>query len=175
MKWKPWRSASENAARVLPKTVEKYFKAGRKLAQGKRSPRELHQFRIRTKKFRYTLELFRTVYADRLERELEPVRSLQRVLGQLHDYHIIAEILEVDPKLQAELQRRIQRKLKEFHQQWATFDSEGELERWKAFLSAAPSGAAHSKRRARKGTTESARRVGGKFAGGSTKTRPHSS
>ena len=56
MKWKPSRSVIENARSVLPKLVEKYFKAGRRAADGKRSPDELHQFRIKTKRFRYTLE-----------------------------------------------------------------------------------------------------------------------
>jgi CHAD domain-containing protein len=178
MKWKPSQSVIENANNVLPKLVEKYFKAGHKAADGKRSPKELHEFRIETKEFRYTLELFCPVYGTRLENELEPLRDLQSVLGKLHDYYIIAEILEDDQGLglQAKLQRRTKKKLKEFHEQWAEFDSKGELKRWKTLLAAPPkksAASAHSKPRARKGSTEAARRAGMKLASGPTKTTPN--
>jgi len=138
MNWKPLHSAIENANHVLPKLAEKYFKAGRKASDGKRSPKQLHDFRIETKSFRYTLELVGPVYGARLERELEPVRDLQRVLGKLHDYYIIAGMLADDHSLKAKLERRTKKKLKEFHEQWAKFDSKGELKRWKTLLASPP-------------------------------------
>ena len=176
MKWKPERSAIENATNVLPKLVEKYFKAGRKAAHGKQSPTELHEFRIKTKGFRYTLELVRSVYGTRLENELEPVREIQSVLGKLHDYYIIADMLHGDHALRAKLQRRARKKLKEFHEQWAKFDSKGELRRWKTLLAAPPRKSvapAHSNRRARKGSTGAARRAGTKLAARPAKTTPN--
>jgi len=158
MKWKASRSAIENATIVLPKLLEKYLKEGRKAADGKRSPEELHNFRIKTKAFRYTLELFRPLYGTRLEHEIEPVRELQSVLGKLHDYHIIGETLEGNKALQAKLERLTKKKLKEFHKQWEAFDSKGQLNRWKTFLvhGAAKSGAVQSKRRTRKRSTATA-------------------
>ena len=176
MKWKPERSALENATSVLPKLVEKYFKAGRKAADGKRSPTELHEFRIKTKEFRYTLELVRPVYGTQLENELEPVREIQSVLGKLHDYYIIAEMLHDDHALQVKLQRRTKKKFKEFHEQWAKFDSKGELKRWKTLLAAPPrksAAAVRSNRRARKGSTGAARRAGTKLAASPAKTTPN--
>ena len=176
MKWKPTHSIIENANTVLPKLAEKYFKAGRKAADGRRSPTELHEFRIETKRFRYTLELVCPVYGPRLKNELEPLREIQSVLGKLHDYHIIAEMLDDDQALQAKLERRTKKKLKEFHRLWAAFDSKAELQRWKTLLAAPPkksSAAAHSKRRARKGSTEAARRAGAKLATSPTKTTPN--
>ena len=155
MKWKPAHSSIENARNVLPKLVEKYFEAGRKAADGKQSPDELHQFRIKTKRFRYTLELFLPAYGTRLDHELEPIRELQKVLGKLHDYHIIEQTLEGEKTLQTNLQRRGKKKLKEFHEQWTKFDSKGELKRWKKVLAAGPakSASAHSKRKAPSRTT----------------------
>jgi CHAD domain-containing protein len=176
MKWKPTHSVIENANTVLPKLAEKYFKAGRKAADGKRSPKELHEFRIETKRFRYTLELVCPVYGTRLKKELEPLRGLQSVLGKLHDYHIMAQLLDDDPALQATLQRRTKKRLKEFHQKWAAFDSKGQLNRWKTLLAAPPrkSGAsAHSKRRARKGSAEAVRRAATKLATSPAKTTPN--
>ena len=107
MKWKPSHSVIENARNFLPKLVEKYFKAGRKAADGKRSPDELHQSRIKTKRFRYTLELFLPAYGTRLDQELEPIRELQKVVGKLHDYHIIEQMLEGEKTLQANLWPRL--------------------------------------------------------------------
>jgi CHAD domain-containing protein len=174
MKWKPAHSVIENARSVLPKLVKKYFEDGRKAADGKRSPDELHQFRIKTKRFRYTLELFLPAYGTRLDQELEPVRELQKVLGKLHDYHIIEQMLEGHKTLQTNLERRAKKKLKEFLEQWTTFDSNGALKRWTKLLAAglAKSGAAHSKRRARKGSTAAARRAGTKLAKRPTTTTP---
>jgi CHAD domain-containing protein len=143
MNWKPAHTAIANANHFLPKLAEKYFKAGRKASDGKRSPKQLHDFRIATKSFRYTLELVCPVYGARLERELEPVRKLQSVLGKLHDYYIIAEMLDHDRSLKGKLQRRTKKKLKEFHEQWAKFDSKGELKRWKTLLASPPRKAAH--------------------------------
>jgi hypothetical protein len=153
--------------------VAKYFKAGRRAADGKRSPDELHDFRIKTKRFRYTLELVRPVYGDGLERELDPVRELQSVLGKLHDYHILATMLKGDHALRSKLERLSKKKLKDFHKEWAKFDSDGELARWKRFLARGPSkAAAHSKRRARLGSTEAARRAGTKLAKRPTRATP---
>lgn len=174
MKWKPAHSTIDNTRKVLPRLVEKYFKAGRKASDGKRSAEELHEFRIMTKRFRYTLELVCPVYGT-LERELEPVRELQSVLGKLHDYHIVGEMLDGTPSLQAKLQRRTKKRLKEFHEQWAKFDSKGELKRWKRLLASGPAAtpaAVHSKRKARMGFTEAARRAGTKLAKRPTKATP---
>ncbi|HEX4593234.1 MAG TPA: CHAD domain-containing protein [Bryobacteraceae bacterium] len=174
MKWKPSHSAIENAKDVLPNLVEKYFKAGRKAADGKRSHDELHEFRIKTKRFRYTLELVRPLYGNRLDRELEPVRDLQSVLGKLHDYHILASMLEGDHALRAKLERLTKKKLKDFHKEWAKFDADGQLKRWKSFLARPPAqSVTHSKRRARIGSTAAARRAGTKFAKNPTRITPN--
>jgi CHAD domain-containing protein len=138
MKWKRSKTAAANAARVLPPLVEEYFKAGRKAAGGKRSPKQLHKFRIATKRFRYTLEQFRPVYGAVLERRLDPVRDLQSVLGRLHDFQAIGAMLPSHDPLQARLTRSFKKKLREFHGQWTAFDAAGQLERWQKFLAAGP-------------------------------------
>ena len=134
MKWKRSESAAGNARRALPKLVEKYFSAGRKAANGKSSPKELHRFRIATKKFRYALELFRPVYGASLEQRLKSLRQLQDVLGKLNDYQTVLELLHKDKKLAGKLQRQVKHKSKEFHQTWKTFDADGELQKWKNYL-----------------------------------------
>jgi CHAD domain-containing protein len=134
MKLKPSRNAIENARVLLPELLEKFVKAGRKAAGGERSPRKLHGFRLRTKKFRYSLELFRPVYDASLDRHLGALRGLQSVLGKLSDYHSVQTVLEGDKALEAKLERATKKKLKEFREQWQVFDSKDQLKRWKAYL-----------------------------------------
>jgi CHAD domain-containing protein len=134
MKLKPSRKATETARTVLPKMAEKYFKAGREVAEGTPSPKELHRFRIATKRFRYSLELFRPVYGSSLERQLDALRKLQNILGKLSDYHTMQSMFTNDKSLDAKLQRAANKKLKEFHERWKAFGSPLQLRRWKSYL-----------------------------------------
>ena len=134
MKLKSSQTAAENARVVLGKLLENYFEAGRKAADGKRSPKELHAFRLATKQFRYSLELFRPVYGPSLERRLKTLHEIQTILGKLSDYHSVRTLLAGDQALEAKLDRATKKQLKEFHEQWAAFDSAGQLKRWRAYL-----------------------------------------
>jgi CHAD domain-containing protein len=134
MKLKTTRNAAQNARILLPKLAEKYFKAGRKAAEGDASPKKLHGFRLATKQFRYSLELFRPLYGAKLDRKLGALSELQSVLGKLSDYHSVRTLLDGDKMVEAKLDRASKKKLKEFREQWAAFDTEGQLERWKTYL-----------------------------------------
>ena len=134
MKWKPSGTAAESARAALPKAAQKYFEAGRNAADGKRSPKELHKFRIATKKFRYTLELFRPVYGPSLERYIDGLRDLQSILGKLNDHHTLKPLLKGDKALKVKLQHAMEKHLNQFHERWKTFDTEGESKRWKAYF-----------------------------------------
>src|ERR1700689_4817727 len=135
MKLKPSQSAEENARVVLPKMARKYFEAGRKAIEGKRPPDELHGFRLETKRFRYTLELFRPLYGPKLDRYLKALRELQSVLGKVSDYQAIQRVLPKDPELNKQLERALKGKVKDLRQSWQAFDSSGELKRWRSYLS----------------------------------------
>jgi CHAD domain-containing protein len=134
MKWKPSGTAAESAYAAMPKLAKKYFKAGRQAANGKRSARELHRFRIATKEFRYSLELFRPVYGPSLERHIDALRELQSVLGKLNDHHTLKPFFDGDKALEAKLDEAMEKHLSQFHAQWKKFDADGELKRWKAYF-----------------------------------------
>jgi len=137
MKWRTNRSASENARLVLPKLAEKYFDAGRKAARDEKpSAKDLHRFRIATKRFRYSLEIFREVYGASLEARIGTLRDLQDVLGQLSDYHSMERLFAGDEQLERKIEHAAAKKFKEFRAAWTAFDSKGQLARWKAYLSA---------------------------------------
>ena len=134
MKLKPAQSAAENARLVLPKMARKYFDAGRKAIEGKRPPDKLHGFRLKTKQFRYTLELFRPVYGPNLDRYLKALRELQGALGKVSDYQAIQRVLSSDKELKKQIEHTLKGKIKDLRQSWRAFDSDGQLKRWRAYL-----------------------------------------
>ena len=134
MKLKPSQSAAENARAVLPKMARRYFEAGRKAIAGKRPADELHGFRLKTKRFSYTLELFRPLYGPNLDRYLKALRELQGALGKVSDYQAIQRVLAGDPELEKEIQQALKARLKDLRQSWRTFDSDGQLKRWRTYL-----------------------------------------
>jgi len=138
MKWKTSENAAGNARRVLPKLAQNYFEAGRKAADGKRSAKALHRFRLATKRFRYALELFGPLYGSSLDRRLKAVHELQDVLGKISDYQTILEMLAGDQEIGAKVRRGLKRKSKDFSKRWKTFDSDGQLKQWKAYLGRGP-------------------------------------
>jgi CHAD domain-containing protein len=134
MKLKPALSAAENARLILPKMARKYFEAGRKAIDGKRPPGELHGFRLKTKRFRYTLELFQPFYGPSLGRYLKALRELQGALGEVSDYQAIERVLSADGELKKEIDRAVKAKVRELRKVWRAFDSDGALKRWRIYL-----------------------------------------
>ena len=135
MKIKPSETAAENARVLLPKMARKYFAAGRKAVEGKQPPDELHRFRLETKRFRYTLELFRPLYGPGLDRYLKALRELQGALGHVSDHQAIARVLADDRVLKKQIERGLKEKVKKLQHIWRAFDADGQLKRWRTYLS----------------------------------------
>lgn len=53
-----------------------------------------HDLRIATKRLRYTLEMFRSVFAPAGDRQIERTKTLQEVLGNLHDSDVRIKMIE---------------------------------------------------------------------------------
>ena len=134
--------------------ARKYFEAGRKAIEGKRPPEELHRFRLKTKRFRYTLELFRPIYGPSLDRYLKELHELQGALGKVSDYQAIARVLSSDGALKKELEHALKGKLKHLQSSWRAFDSDGQLKRWRSYLAGD-----HSKPRTRRPPGAAAKKV----------------
>src|SRR5580693_7498001 len=134
MKLKPAHTAAQNARLVLPKMARKYFEAGRKAIEGRQPPEELHGFRLETKRFRYTLELFRPLYGPNLDRYLKSLRGLQGALGKVSDHQAIQRVLASDRELKSHIEHALKGKLRDLRQSWRAFDSPGQLKRWRTYL-----------------------------------------
>lgn len=142
-RWDPSMTAAEAARQVLPVLAAEYFAAGRKTFRKKADPETLHAFRIRTKRFRYTLELFQPLYGPGLSSRLEQLRKVQQYLGDINDCVITEGLVrsaagdgaprELLDALAARARQR-RRKLVEFWRE--TFDAPGAERSWVSYLRA---------------------------------------
>lgn len=86
------------ARRHLSRECGKYMAAGRRLVRKPRTPEQLHKFRILTKRFRYTLEMFSDLYGPGLQQRLGHLRTMQETLGNLNDCVVASAMLRrLDP------------------------------------------------------------------------------
>jgi CHAD domain-containing protein len=136
--WDGRESVAENARRKLPPLAKSYFEEGRLLMRGGWSSAEFHQFRLRTKRLRYTLEMFRSCYGPGLERCLGALRGLQDFLGEISDCATIEQLTRrsrdrrrID-RLLAARTRAATRGLKKHWRE--EFDRPGEEQRWTGYL-----------------------------------------
>jgi len=137
-KWNDRTSMRQNLQETMPRLVREYFKAGRKAMKPKTTWDEMHDFRLLTKRFRYTLELFRPVYGPGLDRRLESLRKLQQFLGEINDSVTAQGLIrkmEGLEEMRESLARRAEKKTAELRDYWPeTFDKAGEMERWIDYL-----------------------------------------
>jgi len=78
---------------MLPPIADKHFKRGEKAAREKTSPHKLHRFRIATKKFRYTLDLFAPLYGDSINPLAGGLKDIQSLLGDINDFETVSRML----------------------------------------------------------------------------------
>lgn len=149
MRFRPKRPARANAARVLPRLAERLFRAGDASVEDDLHSEEVHDFRIRTKRFRYVLEYFRPCYGKALDAYLEAVRGLQAALGDLNDCHSTRVLLQRllhpgDPptrhkKLLAALDRRENDLFEKYRAYWhETLESPEYREKFMRYLTHPP-------------------------------------
>lgn len=133
-RWKPSESAIGNASRVLPKLVCGYFKAGRRAMSHDRSWDELHSFRLESKRFRYTLELFRPLYGAALDERIGQLKKLQQLLGDINDCVATSALLKPHSAydaLREKLDDKALKKTRSLFKHWQKkFDAEGEEDAW---------------------------------------------
>jgi CHAD domain-containing protein len=141
--WDEAGSVGENARAQLPSLVGGYFRSGRKLMTSAASPEDLHAFRLKTKRLRYTLELFRPCYGSTLEQRLEELRAVQTILGDISDCHAALRIAARSLKSRSAEFRKLKRYLDArsarltaaFRKHWREkFDAAGREDWWTGHL-----------------------------------------
>jgi CHAD domain-containing protein len=137
IRWDASRTVTENASEKLPELARGFYAAGRNVAADG-SVDALHRFRLLTKRFRYTLELFRPCYGPGMARRIEALRALQQYLGEINDCATTRELLAERDDLRPAERRRLVRHLRElsaariakFRSHWQEEFAEPARERW---------------------------------------------
>jgi CHAD domain-containing protein len=136
MGWKPSEPAALNARHVLPQMVRDYFKSGRKL-DGDSSAKDMHAFRLKTKRLRYTLEAFVSLYGPGLKPKIESLRPIQNALGDANDCEVLRADMgdRLPPRVRAYVANRAEEKRKEFLRYWREeFDTAAADQKWERYL-----------------------------------------
>ena len=134
--WDSARSAEQNASQKLPAIAREYFQAGRALFAAKPAVGAFHKFRLETKRFRYTLELFQPCYGPGLEERLKLLRDIQDLLGEINDCATTQKLLRShSDRVSKFLERRMALRARTLRTLWRqTIDGEGQEGWWANYL-----------------------------------------
>jgi CHAD domain-containing protein len=137
-KWKNSAGLRQNLQARMPEIVTAWFLRGRAAMAEGVSWQQMHEFRLRTKRFRYTLELFRPAYGPGLERKLKALKKLQDYLGDINDAIITENLISSLPEsneAQEELRAAAAKLTKKLRSYWSeALDAPGEEQRWIRYL-----------------------------------------
>ena len=89
----PDASLAANARRILAVRTAEFYSYGPIVAL-ESAVEQLHDLRIAAKRLRYTLELFRAVFGECGERQIDRLKALQEELGNLHDLDVRIGLIE---------------------------------------------------------------------------------
>jgi CHAD domain-containing protein len=106
------------------------------LFAAERSASAFHKFRLKTKRFRYTLELFEPCYGPGLEERLKLLRHIQDLLGEINDCATTQKLVGAQPdRFWKFLERRMALRARALRMWWRqTFDGPGQESRWTNYL-----------------------------------------
>jgi CHAD domain-containing protein len=129
---------AKTAQQLLLRMAGDFFEFGNRAARAKASPAELHQFRIASKKFRYSLELFTPLYGPSLNPLLGKIKRTQGLLGDVNDCEtvraMISQYKDADG-LTVWLRKRQRKRIAEFQKYWGeAFGVGAERRSWSDFL-----------------------------------------
>jgi CHAD domain-containing protein len=131
-------SVAKTARTLLPRMAEDFFELGARAARTKASPAELHQFRIATKKFRYSLELFTPLYGAASAPLLGNIKQAQGLLGDVNDCETVRAMIaqyKGGDGVMAWLRKRQRKGIAQFQQYWGeAFGPSMETRNWSDLL-----------------------------------------
>jgi CHAD domain-containing protein len=88
----PRGTLAENARRILAVRMAEYYSYA-PIVHLETAIQPLHDLRIAAKRLRYTLELFRDVFGEVAERNVERVKAVQEELGEVHDHDVRLDLI----------------------------------------------------------------------------------
>jgi CHAD domain-containing protein len=91
----PAGTLAENARQILAVCTAEYFSYA-PIVDIPEAVEQLHALRIAAKRLRYTLELFRDVFAERGEALIDQVKAVQEDLGEIHDHDVRLDLISAE-------------------------------------------------------------------------------
>ena len=136
--------AAKVAGTILPPLAREFFEAGDRSVNPDCPPAAMHKFRIRSKKFRYSLELFAPLYGDDLDKRMDMLREAQTRLGGINDCVATAELLKqyqphagASVDIIANLRKEANRKTDAFRRWWTKSFHSKLKDNWVRYLAQA--------------------------------------
>ncbi len=153
IEWAWDATPEENVRRILPALAEEFFRDGEHTVANSRSlgaARDdrimrsrgnvgnnedlIHPFRLRGKRFRYTLEVFSSCYRNGLEAKLRELRGLQDRMGAINDCLVVLTLPGTTRRALAAVRKLLAVRDAAFRDHWRKTFSHGSQESWKHFL-----------------------------------------
>jgi len=119
----------------LPALAADFFQTGGAAVAPGSSYQTLHRFRLRSKRFRYTLERFERFYGSEMARGAKALKGLQDRLGAINDCVTTIDLLRDDPRAVAAIQKLLSELTHAFHTYWRTRFTPPKLAWWQRWLS----------------------------------------
>jgi CHAD domain-containing protein len=102
----------------LPALAEDFFETGDAAVAPDSSYQTLHRFRLRAKRFRYTLEFFERFYGSEMATGAKALKGVQDRLGAINDCVTTIDLLPEDPVAIAAIQKRLEQRTRRFQSYW---------------------------------------------------------
>ncbi len=114
------QTVEKTAQEVLGRIAKKHGKRGKKALRDGAPAKTLHRFRIATKEFRYTLDLFAPVCGDSAADRVAELKDLQRILGEINDLVSVRRMVETDggDDIAAALKKKQKKRMRKFRKVW---------------------------------------------------------
>jgi CHAD domain-containing protein len=128
--WRWSEGARENARRMLPPWVEKFFVDGEIAVDARGDHQVLHRFRLHTKQLRYALEIFLPVYGRELKSKLLALRRLQDRMGAINDCVVVLALPGMDRAAARAVNRQLVKREAALRHYWKETFPPGSHNQW---------------------------------------------
>ena len=132
--WDWLAGVTDNVRRNLPRLAEDFFHDGDATAADVGNFEILHPFRLRGKRFRYTLEIFKAVYGSRLDAKLRALGELQDRMGAINDCMVVLKLPGMDRASSAAVRKLLTARDAAFRKYWRTAFSSRRQAAWRSLL-----------------------------------------
>lgn len=135
IRWNEDKPMLDEIRTELSRAVEFYFAAGDEAFRRKLPWNEVHRFRLESKRFRYTLELFVDFYGRSLNAKIKELKKIQTHLGDINDLVATRSMLKGHSAFKKELRSQAEERMDKLRKHWKDeFAAEGRKELWLAAL-----------------------------------------